>query len=61
MAALASLIMEAVAALEHASGRLEELDRRDEAHRCAIVAARLRAACIDALPEDEPVTDDEAV
>jgi hypothetical protein len=52
----ASAIVEAIAALESASGCLAELDRSDQAHRCAVVASRLHIVFVEYLGlEDDEV------
>ena len=42
-------IVEAIAALERAAGRLSELERPEDAHRCDMAAANLQAVFVDEL------------
>jgi hypothetical protein len=56
----AAVIIEGIAALSEAAGRLRELDRPDTAHRCDTAAARLQAMALelemmDVVEEDEGV------
>jgi hypothetical protein len=46
-------IVEAIAALERAAGRLEELNRKADAHRCTMAAANLHATFVEELEEED--------
>jgi hypothetical protein len=48
-------IVEAIATLERAAGRLEELDRPDDAHRCTTAADRLHSVFVQYLSLNDEV------